>query len=71
MKAELKKMLLGLKESDFRGSETAVELKVKAEKFLNTDAYKYNESYKKADIYGDIQTYDVHGSLLCLLYDEV
>lgn len=71
MKADLKKFLLSLKESDFNGSQTAPEIKAKAEKFLNTEAYKYNESYKKKDIDGEIGTYDVHGSLLCLIYDEV
>jgi hypothetical protein len=71
MKSQLKKFLSGLKESDFNGSNTAPVIKEQAEKFLNSDAYKYNESYKKADIYGEIGTYDVHGSLLCLIYDEI
>lgn len=71
MKAQLKKFLLSLKESDFRGSETDPKLKEQAEKFLNSGAYKPYESYKKKDLDGDEGTYDVHETLLCLLYEEV
>lgn len=66
MKTQLKKFLAGLKESDFLGSQTNSAIKEKAEKFLNSGAYKYNESYKRGE-----ETYDIHNSLLCLIYDEI
>jgi len=62
MTTELKNFLDSLKEEDFRGSKTKRSIQSKAKTFLNSGSYEYAETYKG---------FDIHNSLLCLLYSEI
>ena len=54
--------LKSLKETDFQGTKTQAALKRKAKGFLNSGVY---EPYEK------FNGFDIHNSLLALIYDNV
>jgi len=64
--SSLHKFLSTLKEDDFKGSKTKVSIRNKAKKFLEKGNYQYGEAFR---INGE--KYDVHNSLLALIYDEI
>ena len=62
MTLELQRFLDSLTEDDFMGSKTKKSIRNKAISFLGSSHYSVYESYKG---------FDIHNSLLCLIYDQI
>jgi len=71
MTQELKDFLESIPESDYMGKRTKKSLQRKAKMYLNSEHYEYNDHYYKCPEGESVLGWDVHNSLLCLIYDQI